>query len=240
MVATRTTSEARSPPTTEMRARSNTEMVSATPRATATTLATTARSIESMRVRTSEATTFWPTRVRGRSDRRKVPTWIDVLRRLPRDENTLPRRPMAAGTSTSSPGRRSKVPVIEPRTAPASRLVELFRQSETRLWRAPSVLGPRSASSRRVRSIGRTTLRARRIGTATVVPTLAPTLIACRGSCRGGVRSPARGRGGRARRRNGGREARGPGAAPSRTGRRRTGVGSDEPPAAPSAGPRRR
>ena len=59
----------------------------------------------------------------------------------------LPRRPMAAGTSTSRPGYFAKVPVIEPRNAPATRLVELFSPSATRLCRTPAASGPQRARS---------------------------------------------------------------------------------------------
>ena len=137
-----------------MRARSNTEIVFMTPRATATTFATTARASDRLRVRTRDAATFWPMTVWGLRESRYVPTWIDVLSRLPRAEKTLPRSPMAAGTSTSRPGRRSNVPVMEPRTAPAARLVALLRTRATMLWRAPSALGPRRPR-RRLISRGR-------------------------------------------------------------------------------------
>ena len=101
-MAPRTTSEAEQPPTTEIRARSSTEMVSSTPRATATTLATTASSSESTSVRTSDATTFWP--ISGAGPQRQAEgAHVDGrAQRLPSAEKTLPRKPMAAGTSTSS------------------------------------------------------------------------------------------------------------------------------------------
>ena len=50
--------------------------------------------------------------------------WIAVDRRLPIDPNTLPRRPIAAGTMSSRPGSRSNVPTMLPSTAPATKLVD--------------------------------------------------------------------------------------------------------------------
>ena len=64
------------------------------------------------------------------------PAWMDVETRLPREPNTLPRSPMAAGMSTRRPGRRSKVAVRDPSIAPATRLVEEFSASATSPCRA--------------------------------------------------------------------------------------------------------
>ena len=61
------------------------------------------------------------------------PVWMEVLTREPRAENTLPRRPIAAGTMMRSPGYWPRVSVIDPRIAPATRLVELLTPSATRL-----------------------------------------------------------------------------------------------------------
>ena len=102
------------------------------PSATEVTLASTARMNDIAAVSTSEAAMFCPMSVPGRNENRNIPAWIAVERRFPSAEKTLPRRPMAAGTSTSRPGNRSKVPVIEPRTAPATRLVLELRTSATR------------------------------------------------------------------------------------------------------------
>ena len=68
-----------------------------------------------------DAARFWPTTVSRRRDSWNVPVWIAVPRRLPSAPNTLPRMPMAAGTSTRRPGSASRVPVIEPRVSPARR-----------------------------------------------------------------------------------------------------------------------
>src|SRR5829696_2924960 len=119
------------------------DTVPLSPRATATALATTARTTDITRVRALAASTFWPRTVSGRVERRKVPAWMVVLMRLPKVPKMFPRRPMAAGTRTSRPGRRAKVAVIEPSMAPATRLVLLFSPSATRLWRAASGSGPR-------------------------------------------------------------------------------------------------
>ena len=88
------------------------------------------------RVRAAAASTFWPSTVVRRRRSCSSPAWIDVDTRLPREPNTLPRSPMAAGTRTSRPGRRSKVAVRDPSTAPATRLVEEFSASATSPCRA--------------------------------------------------------------------------------------------------------
>ena len=79
-------------------------IVSTMPRPTATALATTANASEIAIVSSIEAKTFWPRTVSRRSDHRNVPAWIEVESRLPKEPKMLPRRPMAAGTSTSRPG----------------------------------------------------------------------------------------------------------------------------------------
>jgi hypothetical protein len=68
--------------------------------------------------------------------------------RLPKAPKMLPRRPMAAGTSTSSPGYFANVSVIDPRNAPAMKLVDEFNDCATRLWRTPDASGPSSARRR--------------------------------------------------------------------------------------------
>ena len=102
--------------------------------------ATTAMPTERPAVRTAAASRFWPSTVSRRSDSRKVPAWMAVEMRLPKAPKMLPRSPMAAGTSTSSPGTRAKVAVIDPSTPPATKLVALFSPRAARLCRA---LGPR-------------------------------------------------------------------------------------------------
>jgi hypothetical protein len=85
------------------------------------------------RVSTIDASTFCRRTLPGRSDRSNWPVWIVVEILLPNVEKMFPRRPIAAGTRTSSPGSSSSVPVIDPRTAPATSDVRLLRPSATRL-----------------------------------------------------------------------------------------------------------
>ena len=49
----------------------------------------------------------------ARNDLHLGPLWIAVLTRLPSDEKTLPRSPIAGGTRISRPGWRVNVPVME-------------------------------------------------------------------------------------------------------------------------------
>ena len=44
----------------------------------------------------------------SRRDTRNVPVWISVPSRLPSAPNTLPRIPIAAGTSTNSAGKAAE------------------------------------------------------------------------------------------------------------------------------------
>ncbi len=74
------------------------------PSPTATPLDSTASATDMPMVSSIAANTFWPSTVSRPSDQRKVPVWMAVDRRLPNAPKMLPRRPMAAGTSTSSPG----------------------------------------------------------------------------------------------------------------------------------------
>ena len=117
----------------EMRARSTTEVVRMMPSPTATILATTASRKDMARVSSNPASMFCPMRLWRRRENRKRPAWMAVESRLPRAENTLPRRPMAAGTSTSRPGNSLKVPVIDPSAAPATKLVVLLSMRAMRL-----------------------------------------------------------------------------------------------------------
>ena len=143
-----TTIELRTPPTTEITRKSTVEMVSATPKAVATTLASTASAAEMNRVRAIDATTFCPTTVSVRRDRRNVPVWMEVPRRLPSAPKMLPRMPMAAGTSTSRPGSASSVWVMAPRVTPASRSPPEETSSAASAWRSPAASEP-TASRRR-------------------------------------------------------------------------------------------
>src|SRR5262245_28997527 len=156
IVATSTTTEASIPPATEIVARSRTEMVEPS-RAWPTITAATARASDSPQVRSSAPMTFSATIDPRRVDSENVPAWTEVLSRLPKAENTLPRSPMAAGTSTSRPGRRSKVPVTAARVAPATKLVELLTASAVRDWVA--------SGSQAGRARGATDRRGHRTGT---------------------------------------------------------------------------
>ena len=82
-----------------------------------------------------------------------------VDRRLPNAEKTLPRRPIAAGTSTSSPGSRSKVPVMEASVSPATKLVVELNPRAISFW----VASPRSASTLAVSRLGLSELVSRPI-----------------------------------------------------------------------------
>ena len=154
-VAARTTRLASTPPATEMRARSSTPIALSTPKPTEITRATTARNSDSTNVSDREASTFWPSTDSRRNDTRNVPVWMEVEIRFPKAPKMLPRSPMAAGTITSRPGRSSNVPVRDPSTAPATRLVQELKNRATRLWRAASPVGPRRSTRRRPRSRGR-------------------------------------------------------------------------------------
>ena len=103
-MASSTTSDAITPPTTEMVARSSTDTSPSTPKTLVIAVAITASRRASTKVSAIEAATLSPRTVRRRSDNRKSPACTDVLMRLPSAENTLPLMPTAAGTMTSSPG----------------------------------------------------------------------------------------------------------------------------------------
>ena len=97
--------------------------------------------------------------------------WIDVPSRLPSAPKMLPRMPMAAGTSTSRPGRASSVPVMAPRVSPARRSPPEETSSAASACRNPAasepiaarrrakkrVNGRESTATRRVRRAGRHT-----------------------------------------------------------------------------------
>jgi hypothetical protein len=102
VVATRTTALASVPPRIETNARSNTLGESEIPSPTTSTAVPRAISSEMAMVSAIEATTFWAKRLSRRIEKRNVPRWTLVESRLPSAENTLPRSPMAAGTSTIS------------------------------------------------------------------------------------------------------------------------------------------
>src|SRR4051812_29665454 len=73
-----------------------------------------------------------------------------VPNRLPRAPKMFPRMPMAAGTSTSRPGRRSRVWVMAPRVSPAARSPTDDTNSATRPWRVPATSAAMTARSRLV------------------------------------------------------------------------------------------
>ena len=137
----------RCPPTIEITRKSASEIVSPTPEAPATALASTARAAETNNVRATAATTFWPTTVSRRRDRRNVPVWIDVPSRLPRAPKMLPRMPMAAGTSTSSPGSSSRVSGDGAEGQPGEEITA--GGDEQRRQRLPSPAASESTAARR-------------------------------------------------------------------------------------------
>jgi hypothetical protein len=148
MVRARTTTDEMAPPTTEMTTKSAIEMVRVSPNPTATDLASTARASDTPSDRARAASMFCPNTVSARRDTRKVPVWMAVPSRLPMAPNTLPRMPMAAGTSTSRPGRRSRVWVMAPRVSPASRSPPDDTSSATSPWRMPAASAPTTARTR--------------------------------------------------------------------------------------------
>ncbi len=119
-----TTIDARIPPRTLIRTRSSSEIDPSTPKASDTTLATTARTSDITTVRDMVARTFWPSTVSRRTLGVKVPVCTAVEIRLPKVLKMLPRSPIAAGIITSSPGRSSKVTTRAPRNAPADQAGE--------------------------------------------------------------------------------------------------------------------
>ncbi len=135
-VAASTGSEATNPPPTDTRVRSARPMVSPSPSPTDTSAPMRTSTTDMPSVSAPAASTFWPRTVERRSRSCSSPAWMAVDTRLPNEPNTLPRSPMAAGTRRSRPGRRSKVPVSEPSTAPATKLVDEFSASATRPCRA--------------------------------------------------------------------------------------------------------
>jgi hypothetical protein len=102
--AASTTIEPSRPPTIEMVPMSSRPMRSCTPKATASTSAMTASTNDTPKVRIMAASTFCTSRESRLVETRNVPACRAVLRRLPSAPKTLPRRPMAAGTSSSRPG----------------------------------------------------------------------------------------------------------------------------------------
>src|SRR5919108_2517884 len=123
----------RTPPRIEMTTRSAREIV-VTPKATDTMRASAAPPRETARVRTVVAYRFsnsTPPRARLTSNR---PEWIVVPSREAMAPKMLPRVAMATGIRTSRPGRRSSVPVIFPRTTPATRLPAVAMRRATNPW----------------------------------------------------------------------------------------------------------
>jgi hypothetical protein len=121
-VRTRSPIEARTPPAIDTTMKSAREIAPGTAATIEAILASTAMPSENVRVSTNVARTFCPTTVSVRAERRNVPVWMAVPSRLPREPNTCPRMPMAAGTAISRPGSRSSVSLITPRVSPAARL----------------------------------------------------------------------------------------------------------------------
>src|SRR5438876_3783324 len=147
-VIARTTTDEIAPPATEITAKSTTEMVPATPNATAIVLASTARANEIENVSAIDANTFCPTTVSARRERLNVPVWMAVPSRLPSAPKMLPRMPMAAGMSTSRPGRASSVWVMAPSVSPANRSPPEETRSAALPCRNPATSGPSVARAR--------------------------------------------------------------------------------------------
>ncbi len=154
-----TTIDDRNPPITEITTKSTIEIVFSSPKATHTALARNASTNEIDSDIDNEAARFCPTSVSMRRDMRNVPVCTAVPRRLPSAPNTLPRMPIAAGTSTSRPGRACRVPVMEPRVSPARRSPPELSRSATKPARTPAAsecnsARKRAATARHERTIG--------------------------------------------------------------------------------------
>ena len=119
-VMTSTAAEASRPPTVLTVTKSASDMAGERLKATAMALASAAKATPIIRLSAIAAATFWPTTESSRGVRRKVPVWMAVPRRLPSAPKMLPRRAMAAGTSSSRPGSLSRAPVAEARISPAA------------------------------------------------------------------------------------------------------------------------
>src|SRR5205823_13033657 len=165
-VIARTTTDEIAPPATEITAKSTTEMVPATPNATAIVLASTARANEIENVSAIDASTFCPTTVSARRERLNVPVWMAVPSRLPSAPKMLPRMPMAAGMSTSRPGRASSVWVMAPSVSPANRSPPEETRSAALPCRNPATSGPSVARARATICFGQPATGTRRLRAA--------------------------------------------------------------------------
>ncbi len=74
-----------------------------------------------IKVSSRDDSMFWRRMERGRKETSKVPMCIAVPRRLPSAPNMLPLIPMAGGIRIIRPGSSSRVLVMKPSVAPASR-----------------------------------------------------------------------------------------------------------------------
>ena len=143
------------PPTTEIITSWSAETDWWIPIAVAMTLASSASSTDITAVRLKDAIRFWPSTESARNETRNAPVWIAVDRRLPSVENTLPRRPIAAGTKMSIGVIVRQVESNPTSIAPAAKLVVELKNSATKLWRAAPPVGPSRSTRRRRRRSGR-------------------------------------------------------------------------------------
>ena len=124
------------------------------PTTTATIFANEASNADMIIVRQKLAARFCRSTEPRRNDKLNVPVWMEVDRRLPSVENTLPLRPMAGVTMMSEPGRAWNEPRIPTRVAPAMKLVAELKTRAMNDWRAAPPVGPRRSTRRRTRRGG--------------------------------------------------------------------------------------
>jgi hypothetical protein len=130
-VTSRISSEASAPPTTEIVTRSQTLTVSS-PKADATSFASTAIHTDDVNVVMMLTSTFCastPPRRRFASNR---PAWVAVPSRAPTAPKMVPRMPTAAGIRTRRPGRAASVSVMWLSVSPATNDAAVLRTSATR------------------------------------------------------------------------------------------------------------
>ena len=144
-VARPTPTEANRPPHAEMTTKSASVIVGLMPNTMAVPLASMASTTLSSRVSTVAAMRFCPTTPSGRRPRRKVPAWTAVPRRLPMAPKTFPRRAIAPGTSSSSPGSSLRVSPAEASTRPPTDAARTPIRSATNRWRVSAEGAARGA-----------------------------------------------------------------------------------------------
>ena len=146
--AASTTSEPSRPPAMDTVASASRSIDPASPRPTATALATTARASEMPMVSSIEASTFWPSTVPAAATSGTIRRGSRSTAGCRTRRRCCPAGRWRPAPAPAGPGRSASVPVMAPRNAPATRLVVEFSPSATRLCRAPAASGPNRARSR--------------------------------------------------------------------------------------------